>query len=373
MSDHHKLLRRLGETLPPRVRAWGRRWVNTLAYDQAVAEQDDPYAHDPREFQSPKSPVTFGIVRERFHYHKSYIAACREMGLSYKLLDLFSNDWMRIVEESGCDAFLVWPSVNTTVWKEMFDDRLRIMEQQLGKIVYPTCNETWLYENKRRTHEWLAANHIPQPKTWVFYELEEARAFATDVPLPVVFKTSLGGSSRGVRILRRRHDVVRVVEEAFFRGIVPDRFYALDRQWGSAYFQEYLPDVHEWRMIRIGSSYFGYRKGRVADFHSGTQIKEWVEPPREYLDMVRRITDRGRFTSMNVDLFVTQDSRVLVNELHTVFGQSTVEQMRIGGKPGRYMYCEADDAWRFEEGDFARNGCANARIEYLLQNVLKHG
>jgi len=372
MSPSYRLLRRLSRLAPRSVRAWIRGRVDVSEYHRHLAAEQDPYAGDDPVCLFPESPCTLGILRETRHYHKSYVAACREMRISYKLLDISVSDWMRVVEESGCDAFLVWPSVESTVWKDMCDDRLRIMEEDLGLVLYPTLKETWLYENKRRVRDWLAAHRIDAPRTWVFYDRREAEEFVRGAELPLVLKTNLGASASGVQVLRDRGKALRVVRRALTRGIVPRGRNPRDRQWGSVYLQEYLPNVKEWRMVRIGDSYFGYRKEQVGDFHSGSHAWSWLDPPRPLLEKLREVTEKGGFTSMNVDVFETEDGRLLVNELQTVFGATTpVDQLRVDGKPGRYVVSEQTGEWVFEEGDFSRNACANERIRFLLSKVLK--
>jgi hypothetical protein len=51
-----------------------------------------------------------------------------------------------------------------------------------------------------------------------------------------------------------------------------------DRQWGSVLFQQYIPDAREWRMIRIGDSFFGYEKIKVGEFHSGSHKWSYSRP-----------------------------------------------------------------------------------------------
>ncbi len=152
----------------------------------------------------------------------------------------------------------------------------------------------------------------------------------------------------------------------------------MERHWGYAIFQEYHHDVNEWRMVRVGHSFFGYRKERVGEFHSGSHAWSWLDPPRPLLNLLREVTERGGYTSMDVDIFETTDGRLLVNELQTVFGASTpVDQLRVDGKPGRYVFdAEAKpgvDPWRFEEGDFSRNACCNLRVQYVIDALTRQG
>jgi hypothetical protein len=285
-----------------------------------------------------------GIIENSRFYHRFHVMACRELGVSYQLLDISRSDWLRQVNQTKCDAYLAWPSAVTETGKQIVEDRLRIMEEQLGKLICPGVREIWLYENKRRPRDWLAANGIPHPETWVFCQPEDALEFVRKAEFPLVFKTNCGAASSGVHI-RRRRQAAAIVRRAFGRGIAPRRS-PHDRQRGSVMLQEYLPEVKEWRMIRVGDSFFGYLKGRIGDYHSGTHVKHWKQPSIALLDLLRRITEAGRFTSMNADIFETREGRLLVNELHTVFGQSTPEQARLNGSAGRYLFDEKAGGWK---------------------------
>jgi len=365
-------LHRIKRRLPPWLKALGRRWGDLAEYRQFERSLSNPYASEPDEWYAEGSPCLLGIVRELTHYHKVNIAACRELGVSYKLLNLHRSDWLESFASSNCDAFLVWPSAFLTVWKDMYDDRLRILEQDMGKLVYPTCRETWIYENKRRTRDWLTARGLPQARTWVFYDRKEAERFVRTAQLPLVLKTNMGASHSGVWMLRRRDDAMRSIKEAFSRGLLARGRDFRDREWGVIYFQEYLENAREWRMMRIGYSYFGYRKEKVGDFHSGSGAWSWEDPPKTLLNLLHEVTERHGFSSMDIDFFEMPDGRYLINELQTVFGATTpAEMLRVNGRFGRYVREEPTGAWIFEEGDFSRNMCANARVDYLVNHLLK--
>jgi len=311
------------------------------------------------------SSIRFGIVRNSAQYHTHFVQACLDMGHPFRVLDLYGADWLDQVTQSGCDVLLVWPDAVLSSWNRSIKDRILVLEEVLGYPSVPSSREIWMYEDKARLAAWLAAHGIPHPRTWVFLDRDKADSFAKDCALPIVFKTNFGASASGVRILRSRHFVRRVIRRAFGRGIVPDGFDYRDRQVGSVLFQEYLPNVREWRMVRIGDSYFGHPKGRVGDFHSGSGAVEWEVPDGRHLDLLHQVTERGGFRSMNVDIFETEDGRLLVNELQAVFGAGyAVHQLRVDGAPGRFL--REGSRWVFEAGDFARNACANERIRDAL-------
>ena len=335
-----------------------REAANPLA---GVVESDDNRGN---------SPVRFGIIRNSGQYHRHFVQACLEMHVPFRVLDLYRSDWLEAAERSGCEVLLVWPDAVLSTWSSMVKDRVGMLEHCLGFPCVPSSRELWMYEDKRRTAYWLASHDIPHPRTWVFFERSEASAFCQVCELPIVFKTSFGAAASGVRIVRSRPQLRALLRRCFGRGVSPDGSDWRDRQWGSVLLQEYLTDVREWRLVRIGDSFFGHPKGKVGDFHSGSGAVLWDAPAQRHLQFLLEVTERGGFRSMNVDVFETADGRLLVNELQAVFGASySVHQARVDEQPGRFV--RGTGGWRFEPGDFARNACANERVRDALARGLR--
>jgi hypothetical protein len=354
----------------PRMRSFILHHVSLLDKRTEWWRSKDPYLDDPPYSTYPSQyRVTLGIIPEFWHRHTPYIAACRQLGVAYRLTDISGPDWVQVIENSGCDAFLIWPSIEVSQWKQMYDERLRIITQNLKKTIYPTYDELWVYESKRRMYYWLEGNHISHAQTWVFYCRKDALDFARHAALPVVVKTNMGAGASGVRIVRARRDLLGYVTRCFTKGVVHNHGEARDPDWGFVLLQEYLPDAQEWRMRRIGDSYFGSQKLRKGDFHSGTGVDVWYDPPAKLLQFTREVTDRMGSRSMDLDIFETVEGRYMVNELQTVFGTNRPYEMLVKGTPGRYLYDENTCQWRFEEGIFCQNGCCNLRVIDLLEKL----
>jgi glutathione synthase/RimK-type ligase-like ATP-grasp enzyme len=325
---------------------------------------------DDDESWTPDRPghgVTLGVVREFSGSHRHYVAACRDLGVACRVLDLSGSGWIDVVRDSGCDAFLVRPEYLVRAWKERQDDRIRIMADELGLLISPSPKELWLYESKERAAHWLAANAVRRPKTWVFSSEERALEFVRSAELPIVWKLDFGSGASGVRILRDRRELLRAVRRSFRRGVRLPGAHPLDRQWGSVIFQEYLPDVREWRSIRVGRSFFAFEKLKKGDFHSGSGQWNFDDPPLELIDFAKEFTDKAGFTSMSIDIFETPEGEFLVNEMHTFFASPSPHKTKVGGHPGRYVYDEGTGGWRFEEGTFFENAGCNLRVEALLE------
>jgi len=355
--------------LPVPLRRFVRRHFATPEFDLNNWEAINPYAEiDQSDVNTAGSPYVLGILKEFSHLHKYYIGACLEMGVPFKVVDLCDNDWINNIKQSDCDIFVVWPPGNLTIWNELYDERLHLLVNELRFPIFPSLKETWIYESKRRTRDWLLINNIPTPQTWIFYDPREAKAFIKTCNLPIVFKTNFGASAKGVRIVRTRKLLEKLVKKAFRQGFLAGRD-ARDHQWGYIIFQEYLEDVDEWRMIRIGDSFFGYKKERVGDFHSGSGQFSWGAPPEDLLFFLKEVTDKGKFQSMSIDVFVDKNNNLFVNELQTVFGTTSLEAMlRVNDKLGRFILDQDETKWTFEVGDFSRNAFANERIRYLINS-----
>lgn len=356
--------------VPSEVRYGAQRFVSLDDVKRRWRERNDPLAGiGGSDVNSAGCPVRVGILRNRAQYHTLYVRACQELGIPFRVLDLGGTDWQHSVKVADCAFFLAWPDATQSPWAKIYKDRCDILERALCKVVVPCSEERWLYEDKYRQREWLIAHQVEHPRTWVFTEVSEARAFSATCGLPMVYKTSFGGGASGVQIVRTRRALRSVVRRAFGAGHAAAGHDHRDREWGRLLLQEFLPDVREWRMVRIGDSYFGHPKGRVGDFHSGSGRAEWDVPDDRLLNTLHHVTEIGRFRSMDVDVFETPDGRLLVNELQTVFGASTsVDQMRVNGTRGR-MTRTSEGRWEFEPGDFARNACANERLrDALLQH-----
>jgi len=362
---HAKGLRR---AIPAPIRRLGRRFVSWEDFqNQKWLAKSSIADFESVSTYAGRVDVCLGIIADFAQGHVNYMAACRDLGVPYRVVDISGPDWIDRLEAHPCDAYLVWPSLALTIWKHLYDERLRIMVEQLGKAVYPSLTALWIYESKRRVHYWLRAHGVPHPRTWVFYDREEALAFASGADLPIVYKPDLGATAKGVRIFRSRTPLLRHVKRVFKRGVTFPRGDWRDRQWGSVLLQQFVADAEEWRVIRLGDSYFAYKKGRAGDFHSGSHIVLFADPPARLLDLVRQVTDMGNFTSMSLDIFESPDGEYLVNELHPVFGRDPWDHsMEVNGKPGRYVYREAERRWAFEEGIFTENASCNMRVLTLL-------
>lgn len=343
------------------------KYFNVLDLRKSSWLSQDPFVNEsPYSSYESKYPFILGIIKEFWHMHKHYIAACKDLHVAYKLLDISGPNWQDIIRDSDCDAFLVRPSVQLGIWKQMYDERLRIIAYDMGKIIFPSYEECWLWESKRRMCYWLEERDIPHAKTWIFYDRTEAINFVESCKLPIVFKSDMGSGASGVIIFRDRKKLKRHINLVFRKGFTTYRRSPNDKEWGFVILQEYLGDVREWRIIRIGDSYFGYEKMKADDFHSGSHIWSYSQPPLMLLDVIRDISERNNFLNMDFDIFLTPGGKYFINELQTLFGLTNPYACKVNDVPGRMLYNANTREWEFQAGDFCRNNLCNLRVQTLL-------
>jgi glutathione synthase/RimK-type ligase-like ATP-grasp enzyme len=335
--------------------------------------------------------------------HLLWLKACEEYKnqLEYRVIDLTKNSWLEEIQSESFDILLAKPSGLTTLFKQLYDERIYILNKVLGYLVYPSADEIYIYENKRFLSFWLKANNVPCPRTDVFYNRKEAKDFVNTQDFPIVGKVNIGASGSGVSILKDSEAALDYINLTFSGKGAPRRtgpnmskgglfkrgihylaypgdiskklnLYKTIRlypQTDFVIFQEYIPHNFEWRVVRIGDSFFAHKKLKIKEKASGSLLKSYVEPPLDLLSFVKEITDKYKFYSQAVDVFESKQG-YLVNEMQCIFGQSDPWQMLVNETPGRYLFI--NNNWIFESGSFSENACYNLRIAFIIENLSKN-
>lgn len=323
--------------------------------------------------------MKLGILRAFSEQHKYYVRACEELNIEYQIIDIISNNWLEEVLNSDCDGFLCRPPSKFQERKSMFDEKLYIIDKYLKKPIYPSYDELLIYENKKMMDYWLTLNNIKHTKTYIFYDKVEYENFIKTAKFPLVFKTNIGSTAKGVKILKNKSSALNIGNKIFgalnsklAKGYTPQRTGKLISlpaigcaQKHFIILQELIDVLWEWRMVKIADSYFGHKKMLKGSFASGSKLKGWDNPPEKLLFLTKEICEKGNFLSMNVDIFEDSHGDFYVNELQAIFGQSTEHLMLLNGKAGRYVFQEGK--FIFEEGSFNQNASFNLRVKHFVK------
>ncbi|MCT4639887.1 MAG: hypothetical protein N4A72_19465 [Bacteroidales bacterium] len=344
--------------------------------------------------------MKLGILKNEFDdNHLSWINACNKFNIEYKVIDFTSNNWVKEIKSEDYTAFLTCPSARQTLFKSLYDERLHVVNKVMGKFVYPSYEEVSVHENKKYLSYWLSANNEPHPDTNVFYSKEEAEEYINTSEYPIVAKFNIGASGKGVRVLYNKEEAKEYINQAFGSGLRQSwgpnlkmggfksrilkllknpariikrvKVYSMvynEVQKGFVIFQKFIPHNYEWRVVKIGESYFGHQKIKQGEKASGTKGIDYNEPPVKLLNFVKNLCEKHNFNCMAVDLFEDGNGGYLINELQCIFGHVQSYICEKDGKPGRFVFKE--DKWLFEEGMFNTNLSYDLRMENILE-ILK--
>jgi glutathione synthase/RimK-type ligase-like ATP-grasp enzyme len=327
--------------------------------------------------------------------HLRWKAACEGEGINYCIIELVHADFIDQIRKYNPEFCLSQPSGRLQLYKMMYDERIFIIEKYLRIPVYPSYDEIVLHENKKMLAYFLKANNVPHPDTFVSYNRQEAETYAADASYPFVAKSAIGATGSGVAIIKSPDEAKDYISKVFGKGISrrfgpnrktgtpagwlmkavrsPKYFKykmkdyserAVDLQYGFVIFQEYVHHDYEWRCVKIGESYFAYKKLKRGNQASGSKLFEYGAPPLELLDFTRDLCTVHNFNFMAVDLFYVNNT-ILVNELQTVFGHANPYICRVNDRNGRYIY--RNGKWSFEEGDFNLNESYDLRLKTVLR------
>jgi len=328
----------------------------------------NPFIGTDKEFNyNGTTEFKLGLIYDPAQYHKYWIAACLDLGISYQVVDILKDNWIEELKNSGCAGFLIWPHINSMVLKDIMDERVFLLEKYVGIKVYPGAEAIALLDNKRRVRDWLLAAGFKIPKTWCFAQKEDALNWAETIQFPVIYKTIKGSVSRGVEIIKTKEQAVQLINQCFGRGVYPYRMDRRNNQWDFILFQQYLHECDEVRLIRIGDDFIHIDKVRNIDpFHSGSGKMKWPERNEYLLNLTKEITDKGGFRCMNVDYLKDQEGNYYVNEMHALF-----HGPRIPESPnmGKYHQDPSSGNWEFTPGHFYRNYTSNLRVLDLVKQL----
>ena len=317
-----------------------------------------------------------------------YIKACEELKIDYIIVDILSPEWMQNLKkvQNNIDGFLCRPPCRSQEHKNIYDERLYFIKEYFKIPMYPNFNSLFIYENKRNMAAFLEYFNFPHVETHVFTDKDSARKFIKQAQYPLVQKSNIGAAGAGVTIIRNKHKARRItnrifgiINSVFARGLPP-----IVKKYGIPFrltgcsqknymiIQPFYKIKWEWRILKIGNSYFGHQKLLKGDKASGSGLVGWVSPPEALLYLVKDICEKGKFDVMDVDIFETVDGKFLVNELQAIFGSYLPYQMKIDNKPGMFIYTE-NNGFTFEEGEFNRYNSKLLFVEDFIYKLKTKG
>jgi glutathione synthase/RimK-type ligase-like ATP-grasp enzyme len=297
-----------------------------------------------------------------------FVASCEELNVAHQLFDFKSIDLFDRIKQANCDVLLVRPSFPTAFERQAFFEKVWTIATEMQCAIYPSLKELSIYEAKRQLSYFVEAHAIPHPPTRVFLDKKQAEDYIQQCEYPQIFKAHNGASSSSVEILYNRSQAREYVNCLFDSYYVNKKLFdARDIDFGYLLLQKYIKNVREFRILKIGESWFGHEKSKndQQEFMSGSGIMKWTAPPTNVLNFCREIALKHQFTTMCFDVFLDNDTNELfINELQTWFGSYNPSQMYVNDLPGRYVYSNAE--WRFEQGLYNEHQSMKLRIVDII-------
>ncbi len=325
-----------------------------------------------------------------------WMAACKRLNIEAEIIDLCSAYSLDQISKGGFDLCLLKPPGDHEVYKTIYDEKLYHIRNILQIPCFPSFFECFIYENKKSLAAFLQAVNLPHPQTWVLGHKEEAYEFIGKTKYPIVAKTSIGAAGSGVLIIRDKKQAKKYLNKAFGgsgirkrvgpnphkgniktwtgKAIVdPKYFLSKLKQYRRTYyetqrsyviFQEYVEHDYEWRIIKVGDSYFGYKKYKVGDKASGTDKLGFENPPLELLNFTHQVAEKYKINTAAFD-YLTNNDNFYINEIQTYFGHSEEHILEVNGKPGRYVF--NDDNWVFEEAPSDFDTIYDLRVQTAVE------
>jgi hypothetical protein len=293
--------------------------------------------------------------------------ACKILNIDFIIYNILDPDFYHKISKDKIDGIIIWPRLDNGFLRNIFHEATHILSLETQFKLYPTFRELEIYESKRSLINFLTINNIPHPASIVFYDFDSAKKYIESSVYPIVFKSHIGSSSFGVEILKNKKQALKLARRLFYKYYL--RKLETEKrafEWGYMLLQEYIEDVKEYRIIKIGDSWFGYQKWKNKDqeFMSGSGVLKYINPPEGLLNFCYVLADKFQFTTMSFDVFENKQGAYLVNELQTWFGSYDPTEMYVDGIPGRYR--RLDEKWVFEPGFFNVHGSMLLRMIHLI-------
>lgn len=155
------------------------------------------------------------IHHRKNSFSSEWIQYCDENNIPYKIVDCFATD---IVEQViGCDA-LLWHFHHGKRADMAAAPRVLAALEHAGVRVFPNRNTAWHFDDKIAQKYLFDVLAIPTMETNVFYDVGTARNWLQTAELPLVFKSSSGAGSSGVKLVHSKRQAMGLAKKSIISG-----------------------------------------------------------------------------------------------------------------------------------------------------------
>lgn len=159
---------------------------------------------------------TYGAPGRGGKMAAGWAEALKSRGYSVHWVDVFQPGALE--EILKCGIFFCTTSQDSPRDLRYLGPLLEVVEQA-GCVVFPDRYSRWHFDDKIAQAWVFEALDIPSPRTWVFFDKEQAMEFICHAQWPLVFKLAAGAGSQNVRLVSSKCEARRLVNSMFGPGM----------------------------------------------------------------------------------------------------------------------------------------------------------
>lgn len=299
--------------------------------------------------------IKIGIQERKNSFSEGWIQYCKKNGVSYKLIDVYSNDVISQLED--CDAFM-WHFHHTDYRDIQFAKSLLRSLEQKGIKVFPNSASCWHFDDKIAQKYLLEAIGAPLVPTYVFYTEKDAMKWIHETTFPKVFKLKGGAGASNVKLACTRKDALKLIKQCFGKGFRQYRYqeqikenyrkfksgknklkdifrplyyefikkyptdldHYLGKEIGYAYFQDFIPNnTFDIRVCVVGNKAFALKRMvRTNDFRasgSGNILYNRSEIDERCIKIAFEVNQKLKMQSVAFDFVFDGNNNPLIVEI----------------------------------------------------------
>lgn len=159
------------------------------------------------------------LIKDVTNFWKIYEPMFKEHSVDVVTLDIFSyEDQQRLLNEEWDGVF--WRAKHDPKYRDLAKRIISLFDRNEDVKVFPSREDYWHYDDKMAQSFLFQKLNIPIPKTYVFYDKEEALEFIKNkTEFPLIYKASSGAGSANVGLLKNKFRANFYIKKAFGKGI----------------------------------------------------------------------------------------------------------------------------------------------------------
>ena len=144
----------------------------------------------------------------------------KDLGIEFANIDIFDSGVLAQIAEQGINQILFDVILYEPKNRVAAQAIVPVIES-LGVNIFPGSKELWHFDDKVAQKYLFESLKIPCCPTTVFYNKDEAKAWARQVEFPKIFKLKCGAGSANVLMVKTVAHAERLIDQMFGTGISP--------------------------------------------------------------------------------------------------------------------------------------------------------